>query len=408
MQCDIIVIGSGPAGLAAAYTAARHGKRVLLFEKMSNPGMKLLASGGSRCNVTNNLELEEFAARFGKQWRFLLPALSNFHGEKLLNFFNSAGVPLELTDDLHYFPRSGKARDVLELFTRQITAAGGKILCGKKIVSISPGKNCRIETADGGIFTASAIMCACGGRGYPALGGSMAGYSLAESLGHTITPLHPAMTGIICADKKVAECAGISIPDCVAQVVSKGRDKLSARGELLFTHHGFSAFAILDLAGGIARMLEKTASVPLMLDMLPQLTENELQNHFSSWRNQGGTKKISTLLSEIFPKKLSLLLLDGNDPEISRWKKEDCIALLTRIKRGIWQINGVENWEKAMVTEGGVSLKEIVPETLASKLHPNIFFAGEMLDVTGPCGGFNITWALASGMLAGKSASACS
>lgn len=404
MYCDVIVIGSGPAGLSAAYTASKCGKRVILIEKMANPGMKLLASGGSRCNVSNILGLEDFAARFGRQWRFLLPALSSFHGEKLLDFFDSAGVPLELTDGFHYFPRSGKSRDILELFTDKITAAGGKILCGKKIVSIFPGKTCRIQTDEGEVFTAAAVILACGGRGYPALGGSMAGYTLAESVGHTVTPLYPAMTGIVCADKKVAECAGISLPDCIAKVVSKGRDKFSARGELLFTHRGFSAFAILDLAGSIARMLEKVPSVPLMLDMLPDLTEKELQSCFNSWRNQGGTKKISTLLGEFFPKKLSLLLLDGNDPEISRWKKEDSIALLIKIKRGIWQINGVENWEKAMVTDGGVLLKEIDPETLASRIHSNIFFAGEMLDVTGPCGGFNITWALASGMLAGKSA----
>ena len=404
MNCDVIVIGSGPAGLSAAYTALKCGKQVILIEKMANPGMKLLASGGSRCNVSNILELEDFAARFGRQWRFLLPALSRFHGKKLLDFFNSAGVPLELTDGFHYFPRSGRSRDILDFFTNGITAAGGKILCGKKIVSISPGKSCRIQTADGEVFTASAVIFACGGRGYPALGGSMAGYTLAESLGHTVTPLYPAMTGIVCADKKVSECAGISLPACEAKIITTGRDKFSARGELLFTHHGFSAFAILDLAGTIARMLEKVPSVSLQLDMLPDLMENELQNRFNSWREQGGTKKISTLLGEFFPRKLALLLLNGNDPEISRWKKEDSAALLSKIKRGIWQITGVENWEKAMVTDGGIPLKEIDPETLASRIHPNIFFAGEMLDVTGPCGGFNITWALASGMLAGKSA----
>ncbi len=403
MEFDTIVIGSGPAGLAAALASSLRGKRTLVLEKLERPGMKLLASGGSRCNVSNTLELEEFAMRFGRSWRFLLPALSRFHGETLRSFFSEYGVPLELTDGFHYFPASGKARDILELFLREITRAGGKILCNQKVTSITPGTPFSLRTASG-IFTASSVICACGGRGYPALGGSGAGYKLAEELGHEITPLFPAMTGVVCADENVGKCAGISLPDCAAKVVAKGRNHLSARGELLFTHRGFSAFAILDLAGGIGKLLEKSPSVMLMLDLLPDLSDEELLEKFAHWRTVAGTKRVSSCLAEFFPKKLAQLLLNGDDPEISRWKKDAIAALLNRIKRGQWEICGVESWEKAMVTEGGVSLKKIDPETLSSRLHPGLFFAGEMLDVTGPCGGFNISWALASGMLAGSCA----
>ena len=403
-RTDVLVIGSGPAGLAAAFAASRSKKRVVILEKMDSPGMKLLASGGSRCNVTNVLETEDFARRFGKAWRFLLPALCDFSGESLLCFFEQNGVPLELTDGFHYFPRSGKARDVLELFLSRISSAGGKLFCGKKVVSVTPGHPCTVKCADGEEFSAKSLVLACGGRGYPALGGSMAGYTLAENLGHSVTPLYPAMTGIICSDPAVGECAGISLDDCIAEVVTKGREKPAARGELLFTHNGFSAFAILDLAGAIAAMLDKTPAVKLKLDLLPKLSSAELSEYFAACRKNCGTKHVSSCLSEFFPRRLAQMLVNGTDPEISRWKKADCDALLTRIKQGIWEISGVEKWEKAMVTAGGVSLKEVDSATLASSFHDNIFFAGEMLDVTGPCGGFNITWALASGMLAGTSA----
>jgi predicted Rossmann fold flavoprotein len=187
---------------------------VVILEKMDAPGMKLLASGGSRCNVTNALEIEDFARRFGKTWRFLLPALRDFHGETLLKFFERNGVPLELTDGFHYFPRSAKSRDVLELFLDRILAAGGKLFCGRKAVSVTADGDCIVKCSDGAEFSAKSLVLACGGRGYPALGGSMAGYALAETLGHTVTPIYPAMTGVVCSDPAVGECAGISLADC--------------------------------------------------------------------------------------------------------------------------------------------------------------------------------------------------
>ncbi|MBE6359398.1 MAG: aminoacetone oxidase family FAD-binding enzyme [Lentisphaerae bacterium] len=403
MEFDIAVIGSGPAGLAAAYAALTAGKTCIVLEKQPLPGMKLLASGGGRCNVTNALDLEDFAAKFGRNWRFLLPALEKFHGRTLLDFFNTNHVPLTLSDGFHYFPASGKARDVLELFTKEIIRRHGTILTGIKVNKLVPGDIWQLST-DRGTYRAKQVVCACGGRGYPALGGSCAGYELVKSLGHTVTALYPAMTGVVCADLRIGEYAGLSIDDCIAEIAVKGKDRLSARGELLFTHRGFSAFAILDLAGKVAQLLDKNDSVPLKIDFLPQYTSAELQAEFAAWRKTGGTKHISTLLSKFLPRKLALLILDGDDPEISRWQSASSETLLQKLKGSVFQLSGVENWEKAMVTMGGVSLKEVSPHTLESKLFPGLFFAGEMLDVTGPCGGFNISWALASGMLAGSAA----
>lgn len=398
---DTIVIGSGPAGLAAAYAAGSIGRKVLVIEKMAKAGMKLLASGGSRCNVSNILDLETFAERFGRNWRFLLPALQEFHGKTLLEFFELHGVPLTLTDDFHYFPASGRASDVLQLFLKEISRQGNRIVCGRKVTGLTRERDTWLISAGDRRYRAARVVCACGGRGYPALGGSMAGYDLVSAAGHTVTPLFPAMTGVICADKRVGECAGISLPDCVAEIAVKGH-KLSARGELLFTHRGFSAFAILDLAGKIAELSARYGSVPLKIDFLPDMTPADIAGEFALWRQNGGTRKVSHLLSRFLPHRIALLLLKNEDPEISRWTAASSAALGAGLKGSVFEISAVENWDKAMVTYGGVSLKEIDPHTLESRLHPGLFFAGEMMDVTGPCGGFNITWALASGMLAGR------
>ena len=406
MKYDVAIIGSGPAGLAAGYAAGMAGKKVLLLEKMDSPGLKLLASGGGRCNVSNILETEEFAARFGKNWRFLLPAFQKFHGNTLLEFFHAHQVPLTLPDGFHYFPESGRARDVLQLFLDGISRCGGRVICSEKVRKIRRDRHWQLLTGKGE-YRASTVILAAGGRGYPALGGSMAGYELARQCGHTVTELFPAMTAVVCADDKVGECAGISLPDCTALLEVNGKKQLSARGELLFTHRGFSAFAILDLAGCAAEFLSRGAKVKLKIDFLPELTAEEIFAEFALWRQNGGKKHISALLNKWLPKKAALLLLNGDDPEISRWQAASSRKLAEKLKGSYFELSGVENWEKAMVTLGGVSLKEVDPHTLESKKIPGLFFAGEMLDVTGPCGGFNISWALASGMLAGQSASNC-
>ena len=400
---ECVVIGSGPAGLAAAYASARLGKQVAVIEKQPAPGMKLLASGGGRCNVSNTLSGEALAEKFGRQWRFLMPALQEFSGEKLLRFFEEHHVPLTLTDGFHYFPVSGKARDVLELFTGGIARHGGRIFCGEKVSELIPGEKWQVIT-DKRMILCNKVICACGGRGYPPLGGSMAGFEVVKKLGHSVTPLYPGMTGVICADERVGNCAGIALPDCIAEIAVKGRERLSARGELLFTHRGFSAFAILDLAGTCAQLLDKNGSAALKIDFLPHISAAGIEEIFASWRQQGGTKHISTLLSQYLPKRVGELLLAGDDPEISHWQKNSAALLAQKLKGALFQLSGVESWDKAMVTCGGVPLKEVVPHSLESKLHPGLFFAGEIIDCDAYTGGFNLQIAWATAWAAGNAA----
>ena len=398
------IIGAGPAGLAAACAAAAAGHDCVVFEQLSSPGAKLLASGGGKCNVTNILGKEDFAAKFGSKWRFMLPALNDFFGETLLDFFSDRGVRLVASDGFHYFPETEKARDVLKMFLNEINSAGGRIKCSAKVSSliIENGNIKGIRLSDETEFAADAVIIAAGGKSYPALGGRGAGYLLAESAGHKVTELFPAMTGVHAAETWVHECAGISLPDVIAYIDLPKWRKNQFRGELLFTHNGFSAFAILDMAGSVAELLTKNPTVPLRINFTPCATRDEWANRFSSWRQKNGIKKIVSLLSEYLPRKVAAALVGDSDIIAARLRGSDQEILLEKLLDCPFTLVATDSWDRAMVTQGGVSLKDISPDTLESKLVRGLYFAGEVLELTGPCGGYNITWALASGMLAGS------
>ena len=402
---QVIVAGSGPAGLAAAYNAALCGCQVTICEQMARPGMKLLASGGNKCNVTNVLEMEDFARRFGKNWRFLLPALRQFHGRTLLDFFSTNGVELVKKDGFHYFPASEKSSDVLNMWLENLARLKVKIKTGCRVTRIFC-ENDKVSAVEAGgeILSCDAVILACGGKGYPALGGLGNGYKLARQVQHDVTDLYPAMTQVCVKEEWVKDCAGISLSDAAVYIDLKGDRKCVERGELLFTQNGFSAFAVLDLAGRVAQLLSQMPQVPIVVDFLPEKSEEELKNLFLDWHSTRGKKNVVSLLSELFPKKLAAYLLDGTDCPASQFKSSDMQKLAANIKKHPFNANGTGSWDKAMVTLGGVSLKNISPDTLQSRLVSGVFFAGELLDVTGPCGGFNITWAFASGTLAGISA----
>lgn len=402
----IIVIGAGPAGLAAGYAALNAGCQVTILEQRPAPGAKLLASGGGKCNVSNTLPLEDFARKFGKQWRFMLPALHGFHGRKLLDFFAAHQLRLAAADGFHYFPESGSARDVLNMFLRIISESGGELYRSKKVTDLLIENNSvrGIACDDGSHFSADAVIIATGGKSYPALGGSESGYALARLAGHNVTDLFPAMTGIHTAENWVYECAGIALPDCIARIDLPAYRKQPLRGELIFTHHGFSAFAILDLAETVARLLAKEPTVPLRINFTPEISRDTWLKTFAVWRKEHGTKKVQTMLAEFFPRKLAAALLNDPDITAARWRSDDAETLLNNILDHKFTITATDSWDRAMVTAGGISLKHISPDSLESRLVSGLFFAGEVLDLTGPCGGYNITWALASGMLAGTAA----
>ena len=393
---DTIIIGSGPAGLAAAFAAQRAGERVIILEQMPSAGRKLLASGGGRCNVSNILAPREMANAFGRAARFARHALYTYPNEKLCRFFENHGVPLELTDGFHWFPASGKAQDILNALTScEIVTS-----CRAEKLLIENEQLCGVETSCGN-FYAKKIVLAGGGRSYPALGGNGGCYALARQAGHSVTETFPAMVGLQCEEKWVHECAGISLPDAESRIASPG-EKFRCRGELLFTHTGVSAFAVLDISGRVSELLKSGNPVPLEINLFAEHDFDFWMKTFADWQKTSPVKSVEKMLSQYMAKKLAAFLVGDPDLKVSGFStvvRRELAAKLSALKLNITATDG---WLKAMVTRGGAALDEIDSKTLESKLVSGLFFAGEVLDVDGPCGGYNISWALASGFLTGN------
>lgn len=399
---DLIVAGSGPAGLAGAFFSSARGKKVLLLEKEKRFGGKLPISGGARCNLTNVLSAEEQAQSFGKKSRFLLPALKNFSPQMVRDFFKSCGVPIEVTDGFHCFPRSGKASDLVDALLKECKENLVHCLADTRVeeLIISDGSIKGVRCGEK-IFYTDNLLLACGGKSYPKWCGSEYGHILAKQSGHTVTPLYPAMTGVQCAEKWAGECAGISFDDAEC-FIDLSAEKQRCRGELLFTHNGISAFAVLDLAGRIAQLLDVHQHVPLRVNLFASVPAAEWQQKFNIWRQTAGRTAVGKLMTEYLPKRLIPFIVPHPETPFARYTAADTKILLENLTA--FKLNAVatENWHKAMVTCGGVSLSEVNAKTMESRFVSGLYFAGELLDVDGPCGGYNIQWALSSGALCGQ------
>lgn len=405
MGKNIAVIGGGPAGLFAAIAASGAGRQVTLFEKLAQPGRKLLATGGGKCNIGNTLDALELASAFGRQGRFMLPALDVFYGETMRKWFADRNVPVTLDDDFHYFPASRRAGDVLNCLLREAERCGVKMLTGCAVTDweIADGRLAGVATSDGKRFPADATILATGGRGYTALGGGTSGYRLAELAGHSIVPPVPGLTGLQTVEVWPGECAGLSLADVEIRIALP-RETARGRGELLFTRQGISAFAVLDLAGRVAELLAKHETVPLAINLMPERNKEDWRKWFADCRKNVGNKDLSRLLADFFPKRLALQLAGADDGPVARLTSGGMERLIADLTSLTLNIRATDGWEKAMVTHGGVRLKEIDPAALASRILPGLYFAGEVVDLDGPCGGYNLSWAMASGMLAGRSA----
>lgn len=404
------VIGSGPSGLTAAIAAASSGDKVIVCEKLPRPGLKLLASGGSKCNLSNVLAPEEFCKNFGRHGRFALPALECFPPAKLRAFLEEHGLKTEVTDGFHVFPASRKASDVLNLLLAECRRLNVEFIYDMEIKSIKTedGQISEIELSSRPLKIDKLIV-ATGGMGYPELGGGNSGYRLAAETGHRIEKTFPAMTGLTCSDAWAKECPGISFQDASVTLDLPKFRKKSSRGELLFTHNGISGPAVIDFAGDVSELLEERDEIPFKINFFADKSVETWAECFNLWQKESGKKLVRKLLAQELPSKVAEILcgLAGIGPgtmaaEFNSDGRKKLAALLTEL---LLSVNGTESWKKAMVTRGGVSLKDVDPHTLESRIVKGLFFAGEVLDIDGPCGGFNLQWAFSSGFLAGSKAS---
>lgn len=400
-ETDVVVVGAGPAGLMAALTAAATGQSVIVLERMAKPGLKLLATGGGRCNFCNLSPLPEFLQQFPpRAARFIRTGIYALDSAAIRRFFHKFGVESYSPDGWRVYPKSEFARDTLQALLDACRQAGVRIFCGREVtgVRVNNGAICGVDCARKPICCRH-IVLACGGMSRPELGSDGSGFDLARALGHTIVQPVPALTPLLCHDRLVANLAGISLKNVRVSLLVEKRKVAERLGDLLFTHKGVSGPAILDLSGDVAAARAQGRAVILEVALVPQIKDWRAQ--FQEWRQQRGGSRLESLLGGFLPARLARRVLEasgaGEDQNISSLTAEHEHKLLGLLDAYPLHIRGTEGFSAAMTCRGGVALDEVSPKTMESRKCKGLYFAGEILDIDGPCGGYNLQWAFSSG-----------
>jgi predicted Rossmann fold flavoprotein len=393
--------------MMAAITAARAGKSVLLLEKLSKIGAKLKATGGGRCNLTNTLDNETFMSHFGRDGRFMTPALDALDHKALISFFKDIGVESHAPDGYRVFPVTHNASTIITAIAQEMQDLGVEVLCSQKVESLEHNgiKVTGVKT-ETDIFYAANIVLATGGLGYPVLGAEGDGYPMAESAGHKVTELFPAMMPLKVKESWVGNCRADTIAKVDIYVDMKKYKKLSAKGDLIFTKGGIRGPVVLDFSREITPLLKKFDEVPVLANLTKGLNEEQIREHFKKEITKDPHRNTLEIMQTILPASVSIELCKLAEVDVTLgWNKLSGTARDKLIKLLAWTpltINGHDGFKMAMITRGGISLKEIDPYTMQSKKLNGLYFCGEVMNLDGPCGGYNLQWSFASGYLAGK------
>lgn len=403
----VVIIGAGPAGMTAAYSASQNGIDVVLAEKNERVGRKLLITGKGRCNITNNCEVEELIANVNTNGKFLYSAFYTFTNDAVMEMFECLGVRLKTERGNRVFPESDRAMDVVDAMARLIKRKNIKLVTGKTVKDIKE-KNGKVESvvlSDGKEIKTNAVIIATGGASYQRTGSTGDGYRLAEKLGHKITPLKPSLIGLEIQEDFVYKLKGLSLRNVAINVYGKKNKKIyDDFGEMEFTDYGVDG-PIIKSASCIMRDLSKE-SYKISLDLKPALDHEKLdkrvQRDFQKYIN----KRFENSLSDLLPSKMIPVVveLSGIDPAtpVNSITKEERRNLVNTIKNMEMHVKRYRPMEEAIVTSGGVKTSEINSSTMESKLVEGLYFAGEVIDVDAYTGGFNLQIAFSTGYLAGN------
>ncbi len=401
-DCDAVIIGGGAAGLFCGWNVARCGLSVIILEKNNMPGKKLLLSGSGRCNITNNCSIEDFLTKYGDKGRFVKNALYNFTGSDLIDFLSENGIAVVDNGAGKVFPESGRSRDIVNLLVDLCLKSGVRIMNSSPVSSV--------RTVDGGFeteFTHSALrskklVIATGGKSYPVTGSNGDGYLIAGGLGHKIITPEPALTPVYVKNYRFEKCAGISVKDANISHFRNGKKIGEHSGDLLFTHHGLSGPAVIDYSRSLragdevcVNMVCGFNSVTLDEDLVGELALN-------------GKKTIKNCLAKYgIPDGIIAVLLEEADVDphtisafLTKTDRKKLTGLMTGCRFVIERVGG---FNEAMATAGGIDTSEINGKTMESRIVNGLYIVGEVLDVDGESGGFNLQFAFSSGHLAAES-----
>lgn len=407
----VAIVGGGAAGLLAGIAAAWGGAQVTIYEKMRVPGKKMLITGKGRCNITNACEIPDFIKNLPGNGRFLNSALHRFTNDDIVLLLESNGLPTKVERGGRIFPVSDKAKDVVDTLVRVYTEAGGKLQTDTKVIDImvKEGHVYGVRTVNG-VYEADRVILAAGGASYPGTGSDGGGAKLAKKLGHTIVPLKPSLIPLESDYPYVDDLQGLSLRNVQATLLADGVKLGSEFGEMLFTHFGVSGPIVLSLSNLAADALAAGKDVELEVDLKPALSEEKLDARIQRDFVQYSRKQVLNGMKDLLPQRLIPVVLDmsyvDENKFINQVSREERHRLLQTLKHFVITISATRPIAEAIVTAGGVSVKEIDPKTMESKRIKGLYFVGEVMDVDGYTGGYNLQAAFSSGHAAGEAAAA--
>jgi hypothetical protein len=407
---DVIVIGGGAAGMTAAGKAAQEGAEVLLLEKNERLGKKLLITGRGRSNFTKaEFDPKEMAKKYGKEGAFLLSPLSVFGVQETISFFNKRGMATKIERGNRVFPKSNSSGSVLRVLLGYLKESKVEIWTDSEVrrIAVKENKISKIVLKNGQEIKAKNYILATGGKSFPGTGSTGEGYRWLESMGHKIEKLRPGLVPVKVKEAWPKRAQGLSLKNIRLDVLQNGRKQDSRFGEMIFTHFGISGPIVLDLSSKIGELLEK-GEVEMVLDLKPALDIATLDKRLQSDFKKHSNKLFRNSLEDLLPQKLIPIVVEmsGINPEkkVNETKKEERQKLVRLLKGMQMKASGLLDFNSAIITQGGVSLKEIDAKTMKSKIISNLYLAGEIINLHGPTGGYNLQLCWSTGYLAGKSA----
>ena len=409
---DIVIVGAGAAGLMAATIAAEKQQKILLIEKMDQAGRKLRITGKGRCNLTNTSPIKEFISHIGSDGRFMRNAFSMFFNNELMQFFEQKGVALNIERGSRVFPQSGKALDIfLALINgiernKNITIV--KNTSATELIT-SPAGIAGVVLSNGTTVAATKVILATGGKSYPLTGSTGEGYTLAKNVGHTIVAPVPSLVPLVCTEKIPDELIGFTLKN-VSLTISDSNDKKICNffGEMTFTPNGIGGPIVLSASRMVSRRLQNGEQLRATLDLKPALDHDVLDKKLIRELDENGTRILKDALrlwlpAEMIPLALQTMTIE-HYKRLNQVSATDRKKILRMLKALPFTIVGTRGFDEAIVTQGGVSLKEVNPKTMESKLVKNLYITGELLDLDADTGGYNLQIAFSTGYAAGKAA----